>query len=127
MKRILAATALAIFWSGSAVADSEVVRDFKQVAPATAVRQVRIEIPIAEIEIRNGSPDAVALSGTIRQRYDGTEEREWATEIVESTKIVMHVSGDVVFIRRETGPEVKGWRAKKSPWPMSATLAPAAR
>jgi hypothetical protein len=90
--------------------------------PARGIRQVRIEIPIGEIIIRNGAASAVELTGTIRQRYGDRDDKEWASDIVAATKIVLDVSGDVVFVRRETGPEATGWRAKRSPSDIKATI-----
>jgi hypothetical protein len=122
MKRILIAALFGLVWSGALLADSEVVKEFRQTATATGIRQVRVEIPIAEIEIRNGPASAVELTGTIRQRYANRDEKKWATDIVDSTRVVLEVRGDVVFIRRETGPEAKGWRAKKSPSTIRASI-----
>jgi hypothetical protein len=122
MKRTVAAGLLGLVWSAALLADSEVVKDFRQVATATGIRQVRIEIPIAEIDIRNGPSSEVELTGTIRQRYSGREDKQWATDVVESTRITLEVRGDVVFVRREIGPEAKGWRAKKSPSTIRATI-----
>ena len=122
MKRTLLAVLLGLAWSGALLADAEVVKDFKQSAPAAGIRQVRIQIPIAEIDVRNGPASAVELTGTIRQRYSGRDEREWATEIVESTKVSLEVRGDVIFVKRELGPARRGWRAKKSPSTIRATI-----
>ncbi len=122
MKRILATALFGLVWSGALLAEGEVVRELRQTASAHGIRKVRIEIPIAEIEVLNGPASAVELTGTIRQRYDGRDEQEWATDIVESTKLLLEVRGDVVFIRRETGPEARGWRAKKSPSSIRATI-----
>ena len=122
MKRILTAALLGIVWSGALLAGGEVARDFKQTASSHGIRQVRIEIPIAEIEVRNGPASSIELAGTIRQRYDDRDEQEWAAEIVDATKIVLEVKGDVVFVRRETGPEGRTWRSKKSPSTIRATV-----
>ncbi len=122
MKRILATAVVGLFWSAALLADGEVVKDLRKSVSAKGIRQVRIEIPIAEIEVLNGPSTAVELTGTVRQRYDGRDDREWASEIVESTKITLEAAGDVVFLRRETGPEARGWRAKKSPSNIKAIL-----
>ncbi|HEY0591608.1 MAG TPA: hypothetical protein VGF40_07565 [Thermoanaerobaculia bacterium] len=122
MNRILAATLLGMVWSAAALADGEVLKNVKQAVPATGIRQVRIEIPIAELEVRNGPASSVQLAGTIRQRYSDNDDREWASEIVESTGIALEVSGDVVFVRRDAGPETRSWRAKRSPSDIKATI-----
>lgn len=123
MKRTLAAALMGLGWSATLLAGGEVVKDLRQSVSARNIRQVRIEIPIAEIEVRNGPSTAVELTGKVTQRYDGRDERQWASDIVESTKIAMEVSGDVVFIRREAGPESRGWRAKRSPSTIKAIIA----
>ncbi len=122
MNRIFAAILFGMVWSVAALAEGEVVKNVKQTLPATGIRQIRIEIPIAQLEVRNGSAPAVQLTGTIRQRYSDSDDREWASEIVESTKIALEVSGDVVFLRRDAGPQSRSWRAKRSPSDIKATI-----
>ncbi|HUP63903.1 MAG TPA: hypothetical protein VM557_01310 [Thermoanaerobaculia bacterium] len=107
--------------SSTLLAAGEVGREFKESIPASDVRGIDVEIPIAELRVRNGAPGLITLEGTIRQKYSGNDQ-QWAETIVRSTKITSEQVGDRILIRRAKGVESKKWKAKTSPARISVTI-----
>lgn len=121
MSRVLGFASLVLAITAPLLAGGEAGKELRFSSPGQ-IREVRIDIPIAEIGIVNSDSERFELRGSVRQRYSGRDERAWAEAIVASTNIVVEVRGDRAFVRRKLGPEADTWRAKKSPAQVRAML-----
>lgn len=121
MSRVLGLASLVLAIAAPLLAGGEAGKELRFSSPGQ-IREVRIDIPIAEIGIVNSDSERFELRGSVRQRYSGRDERAWAEAIVAATNIVVEVRGDHAFVRRELGPEADTWKAKKSPAQVRAVL-----
>lgn len=121
MSRVLGLASLVLAIAAPLLAGGEAGKELRFSSPGQ-IREVRIDIPIAEIGIVNSDSERFELRGSVRQRYSGRDERAWAEAIVAATNIVVEVRGDRAFVRRELGREADTWRAKKSPAQVRAVL-----
>ena len=103
--------AAVLLLSASAVyADQDVSRTFRTSIPRGSVTRVIIDIPAAEISVRNGASDKVTATGEISRESDGEREREEARKLVESTSIEIYVRGNEAVVRRRFTNQSDTWR-----------------
>lgn len=105
-----------------ALTAGEIGRDFRYEVPAAGIRLVDVDLSIAEVRVGNTASGQVELSGSIRQRFEGRDEEEWARDIVASSQVVLEAAGGVATIRRSAGPSSRSWKAKRSPAQVRATI-----
>jgi hypothetical protein len=107
--RTLVVTAAVAACAASAFANREVTHEFRSAVPRAGVRSVTIEIPIAELQIRNGAQDSIAVHGAARREYDGPQERDSRQRAVDSSSVEIEVRGDEAFIRRRFATGAGSW------------------
>lgn len=95
----------------TATAAQRVKHDFQSTVARGAVRRVVIDIPAADLTIRNGSADRLALSGTVTREPDSDRSRPEEQSIVNATSVEFYVSKDEAVVRRRFGPDAQSWRA----------------
>ncbi|HEV8660310.1 MAG TPA: DUF4097 family beta strand repeat-containing protein [Thermoanaerobaculia bacterium] len=91
---------LLLFAALPALAD-QFRHSFQSSVPRGKVRRVVIDIPAGDIDVRNGAPDRVAISGWVKAK----EQR-----IADDTSVEIDVNNDEAIVRRRFGPEARGWR-----------------
>jgi hypothetical protein len=107
--RMLAIGAGITLSAASGFANHEVTHEFRSVVPRAGIRSVVIEIPIAELQIRNGPPDSLGVHGEARREYDGPQERDSRQRAVDSSSVEIEVRGDEAFIRRHFAAGAGSW------------------
>jgi hypothetical protein len=112
MKRFVAGLGALVFYSGAALAGSEVSRSFRTVANAGGVEHVLVDISIGEVTIRSGSTSQIEVTGTIERNYEGVRGRRKAKEILDDTEIEVTVRGDRASIRERLGPSARSGRGR---------------
>ena len=95
-----------------AMADSEVGRTIHKSIRAEGVKNIQVEVHVAELEIRTGPAREILISGSIRREYDGERGRERATEIVEGTDIEVLIRGDQATIREKRAASARSGTAR---------------
>ncbi len=112
MKTIRYSLSIAIVLTAvTATAAPRVKHDFQSTVVRGAVRRVVIDIPAADLTIRNGAADRLALSGTVTREPDSDRSRPEEQSIVNATTVEFYVSKDEAVVRRRFGPDAQSWRA----------------
>ncbi|HUP50264.1 MAG TPA: hypothetical protein VNA04_15920 [Thermoanaerobaculia bacterium] len=121
-----AAIAVALFLStASAMAEERVLNRFESSAAGPAVRRVVVDLPSAELIIRNGPPGRLALTGVVTREPDGLRSRDKQQRIVNDTSVEIYLRGEEAIVRRHFGPQAQGWRAQSfSDYKVSLELPP---
>lgn len=101
---VLATTAL------PAAADS-VRHHFESSVARGGVRRIVIDLPAADVDIRNGANDRLSVSGYISRDPDSDRNRAKEQRIVDDTSIDIEVHDNEAVVRRRFGPDAQGWRA----------------
>lgn len=109
MRTLLAVAALSLT-AITASAEPKVKHAFESAIPRGAVQRVVIDIPAGEIEIRNGAPDRLSVSGYIAREPDSAGSRDKEQRIVNDTTIEIYASNREAIVRRRFGPEADSWR-----------------
>lgn len=114
MRRAFFAGAILLV-SASAYADRVVTHHFDAAMRAPAVRRVIVEIPAGEVRIVNSTGNVVRVSGQSRRDYDRWDSRNEQQRIVNdvSAGVFVNGNGDEATIRRNFGPNARGWRIEK--------------
>lgn len=100
---------LLLFAAFPAAAD-HVRHSFQSSVPRSQVRRVVIDIPAGDIDVRNGTPDRLSVSGWVSRDPDSDRNREKEQRIVDDTSVEIYVSNEEAVVRRRFGPEAQGWR-----------------
>jgi hypothetical protein len=109
MRRALFAGAILLV-SVSAYADRVVTHHFESAAHAPAVRRVIVEIPAGEVRIVNSTGNMVRVSGQSKRDYDRWDSRNEQQRIVDDVSAGVYLNGDEATIRRNFGPNARGFR-----------------
>ena len=109
MRTTLLLAAAAFLTASTTLANREVVHEFRSSAPAGAVRTVVIDVPVAEMVIRNGNSSTISVEGDARREYDDKGERESRQRSVDDASVDLEVRGAVAQIKRKFGPQAGGW------------------
>jgi hypothetical protein len=112
MRRTLFASVILLV-SISAYADRVVTHHFESALRAPAVRRVIVEIPAGEVRIVNSTGNMVRVSGQSKRDYDRWDSRTDEQRIVNDVSAGVYVNGDEANIRRNFGPNARGWRIAK--------------
>jgi len=112
MRRALFAAAILLV-SISAYADRVVTHHFESAVRAPAVRRVIVEIPAGEVRIVNSTGNMVRVSGQSKRDYDRWDSHNEQQRIVDDVSAGVYVNGDEATIRRNFGPNARGWRIEK--------------
>lgn len=99
--------------SASAYADRVVTHHFEAATRAPAVRRVIVEIPAGEVRIVNSTANMIRVSGVSKRDYDRWDNRNEQQRIVDDVSAGVYVNGDEATIRRNFGPNARGWRIEK--------------
>lgn len=109
MRTTLIAAAL-LLSSATLFADQDVSRTFHTSIPRGAVTRLIIDIPAAEIFVRNGAADKLTASGEISRESDGEREREQNRKLLESMGVEIYVRGNEAVVRRRFTNDSDTWR-----------------
>jgi hypothetical protein len=90
-----------------------VTHHFEAAAPAARVRRVIIEIPAGEVRVVNSTGNGIRLSGEAKRDYDRFDDRADQQRIVNDVSAGVYINGDEAVIRRNFGPNARGWRIEK--------------
>ncbi|HEY2324233.1 MAG TPA: hypothetical protein VGJ82_15345 [Thermoanaerobaculia bacterium] len=112
MRRALFAVVILLVHA-SAYADRVVTHHFESALRAPAVRRVIVEIPAGEVRIVNSTGNVVRVSGQSKRDYDRWDSRNEQQRIVDDVSAGVYVNGDEATIRRNFGPNARGWRIEK--------------
>ena len=112
MRSSLFAAAL-LLASASAYADRIVTHHFEATAPAARVHRVIVEIPAGEVRLVNSTGNVVRVSGDAKRDYDRFDDRAEQQRIVNDVSAGVYINGDEAVIRRNFGPNARGWRIEK--------------
>jgi len=97
----------------SAYADRVVTHHFESATHAPAVRRVIVEIPAGEVRVVNSTGNMIRVSGQSKRDYDRWDSRNEQQRIVDDVSAGVYVNGDEAVIRRNFGPNARGWRIEK--------------
>ncbi len=75
------------------------------------VQRVIIDVPAADVGIRNGAGDKLAVSGWVSRDPDSDRNRDKEQRIVDDTSVVIEVKNGEATVRRQFGPQAQSWRA----------------
>ena len=109
MRIILAVAALSLT-ALTASAEPKVRHAFESTIPRGAVQRVVIDVPAGDIEIRNGAPDRLSVSGHVSREPDSPGSRDKEQRIVNDTTLEIYASNNEAIVRRRFGPEADSWR-----------------
>lgn len=112
MRRALFAGAILLVTS-TAYADRVVTHHFDSAMRAPAVRRVIVEIPAGEVRIVNSTGNMIRVSGQSKRDYDRWDNRNEQQRIVDDVSAGVYVNGDEASIRRNFGPNARGWRIEQ--------------
>src|SRR5579872_3746398 len=98
--------------SGTAAADETVTHAFDTSTARAVIRRVIIDIPAAEISVRNGAADRIRAFGRSERKYDGYREEASQQRIVNDIGVAIFVSGHDALVRRSFGPNATSWSAQ---------------
>ncbi|HEX7191517.1 MAG TPA: hypothetical protein VF381_08075 [Thermoanaerobaculia bacterium] len=112
MRRALLAGVI-LLAGASAYADRVVTHHFESAAHAPAVRRVIVEIPAGEVRVVNSTGNMVRVSGQSKRDYDRWDSRTEQQRIVDDVSAGVYLNGDEAVIRRNFGPNARGWRIEK--------------
>jgi len=99
--------------AASAHAERIVTHHFESAVRTTGLRRVIVEIPAGEVRVVNSSGNMVRVSGQSRRDYDHFDDRDEQQRIVNDVSAGVYVNGDEAVIRRNFGPNARGWRIEK--------------
>ena len=95
----------------TASAALKVQHQFQSTVGRAAVRRVIVDVPAADLTIRNGAADQLAISGTVTREPDSERSRAGEQAIVDATSVEIYVSKEEAVLRRRFGAEAQSWRA----------------
>lgn len=96
----------------TAVAEPKVRHPFSSSIATGTVRRVLVDIPAGDIEIRNGAPDRLTVSGYAMREPDGPRSDNKEQRIVNDVTVEIYASNDEAIVRRRFGPEADGFRGE---------------
>lgn len=106
-----AGLALLLLTTALPAAAGEVRHTFQSSVARGEVRRVVIDVPAADVDIRNNAGDKLAVSGWISRDPDSDRNRDKEQRIVDDTSIAIEVKNDEATVRRHFGPRAQSWRA----------------
>lgn len=89
----------------------QVRHDFRSSVARGEVRRVVIDVPAADVDVRNSSGDTIAVSGWVSRDPDSDANRDKEQRIVDDTSVEISISKDEATIKRRFGPQAQSWRA----------------
>ncbi len=98
--------------SSTAAADETVTHPFDTSVARSAIRRVIIDIPAADIAVRNGAADRIRVFGRSERKYDGYREEASQQRIVNDIGVAIFVNGHDALVRRSFGPNARSWSAQ---------------
>lgn len=112
MRNALSVAALLFVVALPASADKEVRHAFQSSIPGANVRHVVVDIPAAEVDLRNGTGRAIAMSGEVHREFIG-DGRDIPKQqaIVDDISAVIRLNGTEAVIERKFGPAAGSWAA----------------
>jgi len=88
----------------------KVRHSFESSVPRGHVRRVVVDIPAGDIEIRNGAPDRLSVSGFVAREPDTDRSRAKEQRVVDDTTVEIHTNNDEAVVKRHFGSEASNWR-----------------
>ena len=124
MKRAIFAV-LALVTATAAFADHRVSHSFSTSAALGSARRLVVDVPAADVKIRNGAGDTIKVTGVVRREsdYDNMAKNQ---RIVDDASVMLYVGGADAIVRRKFGPNAQGWRAQNhnTEWDLEIEVPP---
>ncbi|MHB0968439.1 MAG: hypothetical protein ACYC7A_05080 [Thermoanaerobaculia bacterium] len=109
MKRAVAvAFILVLAVTGAARADKTVRHAFSDSMPADGIRRMVIELPVAEIKVRNSRTNDIVIEGVAQRGYRNEKGIASAQKVVDDSTVTIRVRGNRATLLRKFGPAAKG-------------------
>lgn len=113
MKPALLTIALLMAAVPGFAAKNETTHKYESTYPATAVRKVIFEVPIAQLDVIATKSSELRIEGTARREYGGADEQAASQRIVDAASIVFDPKGRNIHVVRDFSGS-PSWRERNS-------------
>lgn len=112
--RNLTLAAAVLLLAATALADDYVTHSFRSEARVRGIRRIVVDVPAGNVNVRNGAPDRIDVTGVVRRDYEGDADREKQQHVVDDISVEIYTNPSEAVVRRKLGPRAKSWNARNN-------------